>query len=39
MVDNKIDNHGRLEYSKDEYYEGDLKDLQRDGYGVYQDEE
>ena len=38
MVDNKIDTYGRLEYNKDESYEGDLKELQRDGYGVYNDE-
>lgn len=39
MVDNKIDNFGRIEYSQFENYEGDLKELKRDGYGVYNDEE
>lgn len=38
MVDNKIDNHGKLEYSKTEHYEGELKDLQRDGFGHYEDD-
>jgi len=37
MIDNKIDNHGKLEYSKTESYEGDLKDLHRHGFGIYWD--